>query len=145
MSDIDYLPTDLEGRMNHVIEEAAEAIKAVMKWRRFGPESRDPTKPNPPTNQVKLIGELLNVVEASQRLLATLPLTELDREIFGERLARPEVLGKARLDLEELERLSREAYERSPAGSDAATVAFRTRIRDLEFRAEGVRNHLAKL
>lgn len=32
-----YLPTTPEGRLEHVIEECAEVIKAAQKLKRFGP------------------------------------------------------------------------------------------------------------
>lgn len=34
--DLRYLPTTFRGKMDHVLEEAAEVTKAILKGRRFG-------------------------------------------------------------------------------------------------------------
>ena len=64
-----YLPTDKETKLKHIIEECSEVILAYMKMERFGPESCDPTVPpeNQITNREALLLELKDLESALVR------------------------------------------------------------------------------
>lgn len=64
MADQRYLPKDLKGKMEHVIEEAAEFTQAYVKYLRFGAKSVDPRLSVPETNEDAMLREARDLRDA---------------------------------------------------------------------------------
>ena len=75
----EFLPTDLDGMLDHVIEEAAEVILAASKIKRFGPDSTWPIG-NPSNNLLDLINEAEDLRTAVARYAAAQSTKNLTKE-----------------------------------------------------------------
>lgn len=80
MADQRYLPKDLKGKMEHVIEEAAEFTQAYVKYLRFGAKSVDPRLSVPETNEDAMLREARDLRDAVSSYIEerenTLPPTD---------------------------------------------------------------------
>lgn len=54
-------PEAIDETLDLIVEECGEVVVARSKLKRFGPDSRDPSKPDSPDNMSALITELLDV------------------------------------------------------------------------------------
>jgi NTP pyrophosphatase (non-canonical NTP hydrolase) len=54
-------PEAIDETLDLIVEECGEVVVARSKLRRFGPDSRDPAKPDSPDNMSAMITELLDV------------------------------------------------------------------------------------
>lgn len=60
----EHLPDTYEGRLDHIIEEASEVIKAVIKIKRFGLKATDPNTGKSYDNLIDLYDEVQDVRKA---------------------------------------------------------------------------------
>lgn len=73
-----YLPTDFDGMLSHIMEECSEVIKAGCKLQRWGPESTNPDKEEDTTTNVEMLyREILDVKFTAGRLILKI------EEIYG--------------------------------------------------------------
>lgn len=69
---IHKLPTDLNGKYIHVIEECAELQKAITKLMRFGPREYNPEDPKQTPNALAVLVEFDDLKYAFDRIRMTL-------------------------------------------------------------------------
>jgi hypothetical protein len=60
----DLLPITIEGKLDHIIEEAGEVIKAYIKRKRFGSLATDPFTGTKYDNDADLRNEILDLRNA---------------------------------------------------------------------------------
>lgn len=66
---VDLLPKDRAGKLEHIVEECSEVIKAICKLKKFGAIARDPVTGIEYNNTNDLLGEFHDLQHAIQAFL----------------------------------------------------------------------------